>query len=88
MCASQNAGNHLRMNKHTIAKNEKSRKQSKDRESVHHKTRKRIYDKVVAEVSETNRKVTRHHYKEVSKKCNNMSKRSLGAINQSINIKR
>ena len=46
--------------------------------------RKRIYDKAVDEVSETNRRMTRHQYKEVSKKCNNMSKRSLWAINQSI----
>ena len=61
------AGNRLRKNKHTST-NKKSHKQSKDIESVYHKTRKRIYDKAVAKCSETNRRMTWHYYKEVYKK--------------------
>ena len=60
----QKAGNRLRMNTPTTS-NKKSRKQSKDTESVYHKMMKRTYDKTVAKFSETNRRMTRHHYKEV-----------------------
>ena len=56
----QKAGNRLRKNKPTST-DKKSRKQSKDTESVYHKMRKRIYDKAVTKVSETKRRMTRHH---------------------------
>ena len=64
ICEHQKVGNCLRKNKPTST-NKKSRKQSKDIESVYHKTRKRIYDKAVTNASETNRRMTQHHYKEV-----------------------
>ena len=80
--ARRKAGKHFRMNK--PSPNNDSHRDTKKKECLYQKTRNVIYDNTVTEVSETNRRITRRQYKEVSKKCQNMSNRSLRAIRRSL----